>query len=161
MYFSCPGLDDWLTCCHRPLLAAPQIISLSTLHLAPSPILSCHPSSNTWKCPLDETLPVGQTLRPAEHKGWVNTSLAFFSRPTLHTEAQTTVGRIHSAINSSDQQGNNAHSWGAWHAGMYRLIIGMSSINTGGKRKLVTSWESVIYYFNDIVEIQDNWQMVN
>lgn len=64
--------------------------------------------SGARKGPPAEALPAGQTLRPGEHKGWVNSSLAFSSGSTLHGEAETNAGRIPGlclgAINR-DQQG--------------------------------------------------------
>lgn len=126
--------------CHTPLIIAPQIkhhsLSLSTQHVCPihpchpTPLHSTYPPTNAGKGPEGEALPAGQTPRPVEHKGWVNSSLAFFSRPTLPAEAETNAGRIHglcyATINSSNHQGNNAHSCVAWHVGMYHQIVRMS-----------------------------------
>ncbi|CAB1436621.1 unnamed protein product [Pleuronectes platessa] len=53
-----------------------------------------HPPSDTQKGPPAGALPAGQTLKPDEHKGWVNSSLAFLSGPTLCAEAETNAGRI-------------------------------------------------------------------
>lgn len=98
------GAEEGAGTHHKPLLTAHRP-ARSPLH---------PPPSDTRKGPPAEALPAGQTLRPAEHKGWVNSSLAFFSGPTLRVEAETNAGRIpglwHRVINSSDQQGNNAHS---------------------------------------------------
>ena len=98
------GVEEGAGTHYRPLLTAHRP-ARSPLH---------PPPSDTRKGPPAEALPAGQTLRPAEYKGWVNSSLAFLSGPTLRAEAETNAGRIpglcHGAINSSDQQGNNAHS---------------------------------------------------
>ena len=118
---------------------------------------STHPPSVARKGPPAEALPAGQTLRPAKHKGWVNSSFAFLSGPTLHAEAGTNAGRIpglhRGAINSSDQQGNNAHSWGEWHAGMYRQIMRMSSI-TGGEME---AWPLK----HNICDMSARWEKFN
>lgn len=95
---------------HRPQLTAPGP-SISTLQVCPVPF--CHLTqctlSDIWKGPPAEALPAGQTLRPVEHKDWVNSSFAFLSGPTF--PAETNAGRIpalcHGAINSGGQRGNN------------------------------------------------------
>lgn len=60
-----------------------QFACLSRFVLPP---LSSHPPVGARKGPPAEALPAGQTLRPAEHKGWVNSSFAFLFGPTLHAE---------------------------------------------------------------------------
>lgn len=101
------------------------------------PILLSYPTPPTHppshERPQAEALPAGQTLRPAEHKDWVNSCPLQAHSAEAETNAGRFPGLCHSTINSSNQQGNKAHSWGAWHAGMCHQIRKMSSVTTGGK----------------------------
>lgn len=62
-----------------------------------------HPPSDAWPGPPAKALLAGQTLRLAEHKGWVNSSSLGPLSPPAEAEGGSLI-----SINSSQQQSDNA-----------------------------------------------------
>lgn len=94
-------------CTHQRLMSqlsqrSPPCSFLLTLpsHPLHPPTLPAPAPSDTRKGPPAEALPAGQTVRPAEHKGWANSSSALLSGRTVRATVarQMQGGSLHFAM---------------------------------------------------------------